>query len=91
VDVLEHFGESVFAADVAVEVPVLPELLAGPFELSGCRLFEGFEELGEEDVRRLVDEEMDVLRHEDVGIDTGFVAEPCLFEDYLDDLFRFGL
>jgi hypothetical protein len=28
----------------------------------------------------------DALRHEDIGIDTGFVAEPGLFEDCLDDL-----
>jgi hypothetical protein len=86
VNVLEHFGESFFAADVAVEVAVLPKLLAGTSKLSGRRLFEGFEELSEQDVLGLVDEQMDVLGHEDVGIDTGFMAEPGPFEDGLDDV-----
>jgi hypothetical protein len=89
VNVLEHFGESFFAADVAVKVTVLPKLLAGTSELSRRRLFEGFEELSEQDVRGLVDEQMDVFGHEDVGIDTGLVAEPGPFEDGLDDVLGF--
>lgn len=73
VDVLDDFGH-VFARDVAVEVSGLPELVAGALEGAGCGLLEGLEELGEKDFRWLVDDEMDVLRHEDVGVDAGLMT-----------------
>ena len=68
---------------------MLPELLPGAFEPVGGRLFEGIEELVEGDVWGLVDEEVDVLGHEDVDVDAGLVAGTGLFEDSFDD--RFGL
>ena len=91
VDVLDHFGAGIFAADVAVEVAVLPEALARAFEPARGYLFEGLEELREQDVRRLVDEEMDVLGHQNVGVDAGLVALPGLLKDGLDGLLRLGI
>lgn len=88
VDVLDDFGH-VFAGDVAVEVAGLPELVAGSFELAGGGLFEGFEELGEQDSGWLVDDEMDVLGHEDVGVDAGLMTGTGLLEVGLDE--GFGL
>ena len=80
-DVTDDFGAGFFAGDVAVEVAGLPELVAGAFELTGGSLLEGLDPLVEQDVRGLVDEEVNVLGHEDVGVDTGVVTGPGLFEE----------
>jgi len=40
--------------------------------------------LGEQDGRRLVDEQVDVLGHEDVGVDAGLMTGTGLFEDGLE-------
>ena len=44
-------------------------------------MLEGLDSLVEQDVRGLVDEEVNVLGHEDVGVDTGVVTGPGLFEE----------
>ncbi len=81
VDVPDDLGAGVFAGDVAVEVAGLPELVVGALELAGGGLLEGLDPLVEQDARGLVDEEVDVLGHEDVGVDTGVVTGSGLFEE----------
>jgi hypothetical protein len=54
-------------------------------------LFEGFQELAEEDGGWFVDEEVDVLGHQDVGVDSGLVTCSCLFEDEFDCGFGVGV
>jgi hypothetical protein len=49
-------------------------------------LLEGLQELRQEDERRLVDEQVDMFRHQEVSIDAGLVTGPSLFEN---DLKRF--
>jgi hypothetical protein len=84
VDVMDGFEIGVFAADVSVVVAGLPEVVPGALELTGGLLLEGFHELIEWDGFGFVDEEVDVLGHEDVGIDAGLVAGSGLFEDLFD-------
>lgn len=71
-NVADHFGASLFPMDVAVKVAFLPELLVTASQFARRDLLYGFEKLGHEDRRRLIDEQMDVLGHQDVGVD------PCL-------------
>jgi len=47
--------------------------------------------LSQEDVWGLVDEEVDVLGHEDVGIDSGLVTGSDLFEDLKAEVFGVGV
>ena len=81
VDVTDDLRAGFFAGDVAVEVAGLPELVAGAFELAGGSLLEGLDPLVEQDVWGLVDEEVDVLGREHVGVDIGVVTGPGLFEE----------
>lgn len=67
VDATDHFGARFLAGDVAVEVAGLPELVAEALEGAGGGLLEGLDPLVEQDAWGLVDEEVDVLGHEDVG------------------------
>jgi hypothetical protein len=67
-DVAYHFGASLFTMDVAVKVAFLPELLALTSQFARSDLLYGFEKLGHEDRWWLVDEQMDVLGHQDVGV-----------------------
>ena len=81
VDITSDLRAGYFAGDVAVEVAGLPELVAGAFEGAGGELLEGLDPLIEQDGRGLVDEEVDVLGHEDVGVDMGVVTGSGLFEE----------
>jgi hypothetical protein len=47
-------------------------------------LLDGFEELSDEDRRRLVHEQMGVLRHQDVGVDPRRMSRASLFQDGFD-------
>jgi hypothetical protein len=82
VDVLEFFDVLFVAGDVEVVVTALPELfLVGRFESAGGQLLEDLEEGGEGVFCGFVGEEMDVLRHEDVGGYTEALLSAGLFKD----------
>jgi hypothetical protein len=74
-NVAYHFGASIFTTDVAVVLAFLPELLALASQFARSDLLYGFEKLGNEDQWWLVDEQMDVLGHQDVGVDPRLM--PC--------------
>jgi hypothetical protein len=80
-----------FTADVSVPVAVLPELFAVAFELAGGGLFEDLDPLVERDLWGFVDEDVDVLGHEDVSVDAGIMPSTGALEDGLDDEFGFGV
>lgn len=52
-------------------------------------MLEGLDPLAKQDVRRLVDENVDVLGHENVRVDTGIVTCPSLFEQRFGEVFGF--
>lgn len=83
-DVLELLRELVRGEDVEVVVAGLPEVVSGAFELARGLLLEGLEEGSERDVEGLVDEEVDVLGHQDIGVDPRVMAGSGAFEDLLD-------
>jgi hypothetical protein len=83
-DVTDHFGASLFTTDIAVKVAFLPELLALASQFARSDLLYGFEKLGHEDRWWLVDEQMDVLGHQDVGVDSRLMSRTSLFEYGLD-------
>lgn len=88
VDVADLFDAFFFGVDVEVVVAALPELfLVGKFELAGDELLEDLEKGGEGSGGGFVGEEMDVLRHEDVGRDTELLLLTGLLEDLLGDVF----
>jgi hypothetical protein len=91
VDVADDVGALVLAAEGAVVVTDLPELLSVAFELSGGLLLEGLEEERDEDRRRLVHEQVDVLGHDDIGVDTGLMTGTGLLQLLLDEGFRVGI
>ena len=72
--------------NVCVEIAALPEVFAFAPEPTGGGLLEGLEELAEQNFRRLVDQQMHVLGHENVGIDAGAVALAGLFEESFRDV-----
>jgi hypothetical protein len=79
-DVAYHFGASLFTMDIAVKVAFLPELLTLTSQLARGDLLYGFEKLGHEDRWRLVDEQMDVLGHQDVGVDSRVMSLTSQFQ-----------
>src|ERR1035437_4532360 len=83
-NVTDHFGASLFTMDVAVKVAFLPELLALASQFARGDLLDGFEKLGHEDRWRLVDKQMDVLRHQDVGVDHCLMSCTSQFQYGLD-------
>jgi hypothetical protein len=82
-DVAYHFGAIPFTTNVAVKVAFLPELLALTFQFARSDLLDGFEKPGHQDRWWLVDEQVDVLGHQDVGVD------PCLMSRASQ--FQYGL
>src|ERR1035437_3246573 len=75
-----HFGASLFTMDVAVKVAFLPELLVLTSQFTRSNLLYGFEKLGHEDRWWLVDEQMDVLGHQDVGVDPRLMSCASQFQ-----------
>jgi hypothetical protein len=88
VDILDNLREGLVPADVPVEIPALPELLSIALELSRDLLLERFKELAKKDRWRLIDKQVNVFRHEHVGVDTSLVPETGSFEDLFGEVFR---
>ena len=90
VDVADFFHEFVGGEDVEVVVTGLPEVFAGAFEEFGGLSLDDSQGGGEGAVWGFGDEEVDVLRHEDVGVEGEAVGEAGLFDDLFEDVFGFG-
>jgi hypothetical protein len=86
-DVANDVRALVLAADVAIVVADLPELFAVAFEKPRCLLLEGLEELGYRGRRRLVHDQVEVFRHDDIGVDAGVMTRTGLLESLLDEGF----
>jgi hypothetical protein len=80
VNVAYHFGASIFATNVAVKVAFLPELLALASQFARSHLLYGLDKLRHEDRWWLVDEQMDVLRHQDVRVDPRLMSCTSRFQ-----------
>jgi len=89
VNVADHIGASFFTMDVAIEVTLLPELLALSFQFARSDLLDGFEKLGKDDRWWLVDEQMNVLGHQDVGVDSCLMSCTSLFQYGLEYVLGF--
>jgi hypothetical protein len=79
-NVAYHFGASIFTMDVAVKVAFLPELLALASQFTRSDLLYSLEKLGHEDRWWLVDEQMYVLGHQDVGVDPRLMSCTSQFQ-----------
>ena len=88
VDVPDHFGAGCFASYVAVKIAILPEPFAISLQFAGSGLLQGLQKLRHKDRRRLVDEQVDVLGHQDVSVDPGLMMPPNPFQNGLDGVFR---
>jgi len=89
-NIADHFGAVCFATDVRVKIAGLPELQAIAFQLAGSDLLGRFQKLGYEDRWRLVDQQVDMLRHQHVGVNPGLMPCPGLFKNGFDRIFGFG-
>jgi len=83
-DVAYYFGASLFTMDVAVKVEFLPELLALTSQFARCDLLYGLEKLGHENRWWLIDEQMDVFWHQDVGVGSRLMSRASQFQCGLD-------
>ena len=70
--------------DVAVKVAFLPELLALASQFTRSDLLYSLEKLGHEDRWWLVDEQMYVLGHQDVGVDPRLMSCTSQFQHGLN-------
>ena len=73
-DISDHFGPGCFAIDVRVKITVLPELPAIASQFARSDLLERLQKLRHQDQRRLVDQQVDMFRHQDVSVDPGPVT-----------------
>src|SRR5512146_1792405 len=69
-NIADHFRAGRLATNVAVIIAFLPELLLLASQLPRSDLLEGLEKLGHENRRRFVHEQMNMFRHQHVGIDS---------------------
>jgi hypothetical protein len=86
-DLLYEFGGG---EDVEVVIAGLPEVVAVAFEEFGGLSFDDSDGGGEEAVVGFAEEEMDVLGHEDVGVEGEVVGAAGLLDDLFEDVFGFG-
>lgn len=84
VDIAEHVGAGIVATDVAVVVTRLPKLHSRSAQLARGDLFDGFEKLSNEDGRRLVHQQMNMLRHQDVSVDSCLMSGTGRLQHGLD-------
>jgi hypothetical protein len=85
-NIADHLGASRFTANITVKVAFLPELLALASQLTRSDLLYGLEKLAQEDRGRFVNEQMDVLRHNDIGVDPRLMPCTSLFQHNLESV-----
>jgi hypothetical protein len=86
-NVTYHFRAGIFTTDVTVKVAFLPELLMLASQFARSDLLYGFEKLGHENRWWLVDEYMDVLGHQDVGVNPRLMSCTSQFQYGLNSVF----
>lgn len=89
-NVTDDMGAGCPAIDVAVEVALLPEPRTIAAQCARGHLLERLEKLRQEDGGRFVDEQVNVLGHEDVSVDAGLMTGTGFFKYRFEDVFRFG-
>jgi len=82
VDVLELLGELLLREDIEIVIVELPEACAVAFQLFRSLGLEGTEDAAQWHCRWLAQQQMDVFRHEDVGVDVELVALPGAFQGF---------
>ena len=75
--------------DSAVKVVLLPEPLSIALEFAGGSLHEGLEKLRHNDRRRLIHQQVDMLGHQDVGVDSSPMTCPNLLRNSFDRILGF--
>lgn len=88
VDVAQLFCELAVMADVEIVVALLPEVLRLANQASRHALFQRFERIGERPMPRFAEEQVNVLRHDDVSVDAQIEAAPDTLECELENLLR---
>ena len=84
VNVPDDFGAGCFTPYIAVKITSLPEPFAITFQSAGNGLLQGLQKLGQQDRWWLVDEQVDVLGHQDVSVDSGLMTCTNPFQNSLD-------
>jgi hypothetical protein len=90
VNVANHFGPVCFATNVRVKITRLPELRAISSQLAGSDLLERLQKLRQEQVRRLVDQQVNMFGHQHVSVNPGLMTCPGLFQKVFDRFFGPG-
>jgi len=82
-DIAGHFGAGLLSADIAVVIAGLPELFARSSQLARSHLLDGLEKLRQYNLRRFIDKQMDMLGHQDVGVNSRTMPCARMFEHRL--------
>ena len=83
-DVADHVGTGLLTVDVAIVVAFLPKLLARSSQLARSDLLDGFEKLRQQNPRWLVDEQVNMLRHQNVGVNPRLMSSARLLQHGLE-------
>src|SRR5580658_5509249 len=67
-DVADHFGAGLLSVNITVVVALLPELLARSTQLARSPLLARLTQLRQQNPRRLVAEQLNMLGHQNVGV-----------------------
>jgi len=85
-DVAGHLGAGLLTMDVAVVVAILPELLALASQFARGHLLQYLEKLRQQNLWRLIHEQVHMLGHQDISIDPRLVPCARLFQHNLNSL-----
>ena len=83
-DISDHFGPGCLPMNVRVIIAGLPELLAIASQLAGSDLLERLQKLRHEDGGRLVDQQVNMFRHQHISVNPGLMTCPSLFQNGFD-------
>jgi len=85
-DIADHRRTGPLSVDIAVVVAVLPELLARPSQPARSHLLDDLEKLRQQNSRRLIDEQVNMFRHQNVGVNPRLMPRTRLFQHRLERL-----
>jgi hypothetical protein len=89
-DVADFFYKFASGEDIEIVVAGLPEVVAFAFEEFGGFPLEDPDGGGEDAVFGFAEEKVDVLGHDDVGVEGEIVRAAGLFDDLFENVFGFG-
>jgi hypothetical protein len=87
VDISNHLGPGCLATDVRVKVTGLPELPAIASQFARSHLLERLQKLRQQNGWRLVDQQVNMFRHQHVSVNPGLMTRPSLFQNGFDCFF----